>query len=180
MGAARTLARGERKLRYVALRYFNVAGADPDGRTGQSTPNATHLIKIATQAALGHREGMSVFGADYPTPDGTCVRDYIHVSDLADAHVLALEHLESGGETRVYNCGYGHGYSVREVVDVVREVSGVDFEAREAARRPGDPPELVADSAKLREELGWAPTRDDLALIVRTALDWERTLRDGP
>ncbi|MFU8804042.1 MAG: UDP-glucose 4-epimerase GalE [Bradymonadaceae bacterium] len=163
-------------LRHVALRYFNVAGADPEGRTGQSTPEATHLIKIATQTALGSRESMAIFGTDYATPDGTCVRDYIHVKDLAVAHVLALEHLGEGGPSLLLNCGYGHGFSVREVISAVRSASGVDFEVREGPRRAGDPPALVANSDRLRETLGWTPVHDDLDFIVRTALAWERRL----
>lgn len=167
-------------LRYVSLRYFNVAGADPQGRIGQSTPNATHLIKVACQTALGQRERLSVFGTDYDTPDGTCVRDYIHVEDLAKAHVMALDYLEKGGESRVLNCGYGHGYSVREVVGVVREVSGVDFTAQEVGRRAGDPAALVADSTRIREVLGWTPDYDDLRAIVSHAYAWEQKMvRDG-
>ncbi len=161
-------------LRHVILRYFNVAGADPQGRTGQSTPDATHLIKVACQAALGRRDGLAIFGTDFDTPDGTGVRDYIHVSDLAAAHLLALDHLAGGGHSTTLNCGYGHGYSVREVVDAVREVSGVDFEAREVGRREGDPAALIADSSALKELLGWTPKYDDLGVMVRTALDWER------
>jgi UDP-glucose 4-epimerase len=166
------------RLDYVILRYFNVAGADPDGRTGQSTPNATHLIKVACQAALGQREGMRIFGTDYETRDGTGIRDYIHVTDLALAHLEALDYLDEGGESRILNCGYGHGFTVREVVETVRDVSGVDFEAEPDARRAGDPPELVADAFRIADILGWSPRHDDLAFIVRTALDWERTLID--
>ncbi len=160
-------------LNYVALRYFNVAGADPDGRTGQSTPDATHLIKVTSQAALGQRDRLSMFGTDYDTPDGTCIRDYIHVSDLAAAHIKALEYLEDGGESGPMNCGYGHGYSVRDVVAAVKRVSGVDFEVVEAPRRAGDPAALVADSSRLRERLDWEPRHDDLDHIVATALAWE-------
>lgn len=163
------------EFRYVALRYFNVAGADPRGRTGQSTPQATHLIKVACQAALGLRERLAIFGTDYETRDGTGVRDYIHVTDLARVHILALEALESGERSRVLNCGYGHGYSVREVVDAVQRVSKADFAVVETDRRAGDPPELVADSTKLREEFGWSPDHDDLDEIVRTALEWEQS-----
>jgi UDP-glucose 4-epimerase len=161
-------------FRYVALRYFNVAGADPKGRTGQSTPRATHLIKVAAEAALGKRKGMDVFGTDYPTPDGTCVRDYIHVTDLARAHVAALEHLRRGGASDVFNCGYSRGFSVLQVVDAVKRISGCDFPARLSPRRPGDPPEIVARSEKIRAVLGWRPQLDDLDTIVRHALDWER------
>ncbi|MBW8639336.1 UDP-glucose 4-epimerase GalE [Hoeflea sp. WL0058] len=161
---------------YAVLRYFNVAGADSKGRAGQSTRNATHLIKVATQAALGKRDGMEVYGQDYPTPDGTCIRDYIHVSDLVEAHYLALEHLRAGGGNLVANCGYGQGYSVLEVIDAVKKVSGVDFAVREADRRPGDPATIVADPAKIKAQLGWTPRHDDLSEIVRDALDWERSL----
>ena len=169
-------------FRYIALRYFNVAGADPQGRTGQSTRNATHLVKVACQAATGRREGVSVFGNDYDTPDGTCVRDYIHVSDLAAVHVAALRGLEDGGRSEVLNCGYGRGFSVREVLDVVRSEAGVALEVTDAPRRAGDPPCLVADTSRLRVVLGWRPRHDDLRFIVRTALAWERRLAgaDGP
>lgn len=165
-------------LRYGVLRYFNVAGADPQGRSGQSSPVATHLIKVACQAALGMRERIDIFGTDYPTPDGTCLRDYIHVVDLVRAHSLLLAHLEGRGESLTLNCGYGHGLSVREVVDKVRAVSGVDFEAREASRRPGDPGAIIARADKVRELLGWTPRYDDLDIIVRSALAWERHLQN--
>lgn len=163
-------------LRHVALRYFNVAGADPKGRLGQSTPNATHLIKIAVQAALGHRNGMDVFGTDYPTPDGSCIRDYIQVSDLIAAHMLALKHLRAGGGSLTCNCGYGRGLSVLEIIDVVKRVSGVDFPVRISGRRAGDPASLIAGSDRIRAELGWRPQHDDVEGIVRQALDWERRL----
>ena len=163
-------------LKYTALRYFNVAGADPKGRTGQSTPGATHLIKVAAETALGKRASMQVFGTDYDTPDGTCVRDYIHVSDLVAAHRLALERLRAGGESLVANCGYGHGYSVLEVIDSVRRVHGGDFEVRTAARRAGDAASVVANSDRARKELGWAPQLDNLDGIVSDALSWERRL----
>jgi UDP-glucose 4-epimerase len=163
-------------LSFAILRYFNVAGADPRGRAGQSSTVATHLIKIAAQAALGKRDGMDVFGVDYPTPDGTCLRDYIQVSDLAAAHLAALTHLRGGGASGVYNCGYGRGYSVREVIDVVKAVSGVDFPVRVSGRRAGDPPAIVANSDKIRAELGWTPRHDDLTAIVRQALAWEESL----
>jgi UDP-glucose 4-epimerase len=165
-------------LRYVALRYFNVAGADPDGRTGQSTEKATHLIKVACQAALGLRPDMQVFGDDYPTADGTCVRDYIHVSDLADAHVKALDYLVAGRDSAVLNCGYGHGFSVRQVLETVRDVADGELSWRIGPRRPGDPPELVSANGRIRETLGWEPRYDDLRFIVETAMDWERRLRD--
>ena len=163
-------------LRYVALRYFNVAGADPAGRSGQSTPAATHLIKVAVQAALGLRKGMDVFGTDYPTPDGSCLRDYIQVTDLASAHLDALAYLRRGGASLTCNVGYGRGYSVVEVIDTVKRVSGVDFEVRIAGRRAGDPAVIVASSDRARETLGWVPKHDDLDAIVRQALDWERKL----
>jgi UDP-glucose 4-epimerase len=162
------------RMRYAILRYFNVAGADPQGRIGQATPAASHLIKVACEAALGRRPGMHIHGTDYPTPDGTCVRDYIHVDDLARAHLAALAYLEGGGSPAVLNCGYGHGHSVREVIDAVRAVSGVDFTVEEGPRRAGDPAILVAGNRRIRETLGWQPQHDDLALIVRTAWQWEQ------
>ena len=162
---------------YVVLRYFNVAGADPKGRSGQSTPTATHLIKVAAQVALGQRSHLDVFGTDYPTPDGTCVRDYVQVNDLARAHIVALDHLRRGGESTVMNCGYGHGSSVREVVEVVKRVSGVDFEVRYGPRRGGDPATLVAQVDRIKG-LGFVPRFDDLALIVDQALRWERHLAE--
>ena len=169
---------------YMALRYFNVAGADPAGRTGQSTPHATHLIKIASQAALGLRQGIEVFGEDYDTPDGTCIRDYIHVSDLVAAHVDALGHLTAANENLVLNCGYGHGYSVREVLAAVEKEAGIRLDIRGAPRRPGDAATLVADASRLRNHFAWQPRYDDLGVIVGTAIDWERKLageaRDGP
>jgi len=161
-------------FRYVALRYFNVAGADPKGRTGQSTPKATHLIKRASQAALGRLPYLDIFGTDYPTPDGTGVRDYIHVSDLADAHLLALDALRDGSRSNIFNCGYGHGTSVREIVSTVEEISGKPLPVRESPRRPGDPPSLVADPTRINEVLHWQPRHDDLKEIVRSALEWER------
>ncbi len=163
-------------LHYVALRYFNVAGADPQGRSGQSTAGATHLIKVACEAALGKRSGLHVFGTDYETPDGTCLRDYIHVSDLAAAHLDALAHLRSGGESGIFNCGYGRGYSVLEVVETVKAVSGVDFPVTYSPRRAGDPAAIVAASDRIQAQLGWAPKLDDLPTIVAHALDWERSL----
>jgi UDP-glucose 4-epimerase len=163
-------------LRYTALRYFNVAGADPRGRTGQSTPGATHLIKVACETALGKRPYMQVFGTDYGTPDGTCVRDYIHVSDLVAAHRLALQRLRAGGGHLVANCGYGHGYSVLQVIDSVRRARGASFDVRMAGRRPGDAESVVADASLARRELGWRPAHDDLDGIVRDALAWEAAL----
>jgi UDP-glucose 4-epimerase len=164
-------------LRYVILRYFNVAGADPEARIGQATPGSNHLIKVACATALGQRQRMQIYGTDYPTPDGTCVRDYIHVDDLARAHLDALDYLERGGASTVLNCGYGHGHSVREVIEAVRRVSGVAFPVEEAPRRPGDPSALVASNRKIGEVLGWRPRHDDLDFIVRTALRWERKLQ---
>ncbi|WP_020176437.1 UDP-glucose 4-epimerase GalE [Methyloferula stellata] len=165
-------------LTYAVLRYFNVAGADPKGRLGQSTPQATHLIKVAVQAALGHRKGMDVFGTDYPTPDGTCIRDYIQVTDLVRAHVQALAYLRSGGASLTCNCGYGHGRSVLEVIKVVKKVTGIDFEVRLSGRRPGDPAALVAGADRIRAVLGWQPRYDDLEVIVRQAFEWERRLHN--
>ncbi|MFQ5626562.1 MAG: UDP-glucose 4-epimerase GalE [Methyloligellaceae bacterium] len=161
---------------YVALRYFNVAGADPKGRCGQSTENATHLIKVAAQTALGQRPCLEVYGADYPTRDGTCIRDYIHVSDLARAHSAALAYLRDGGTSQVLNCGYGRGFSVLEVVDAVKKVSNNDFEVRMTDRRPGDPADLVADATRLPKLLGWKPEHDDLETIVTHAHAWETHL----
>jgi UDP-glucose 4-epimerase len=160
-------------LRFVALRYFNVAGADPLGRTGQSTPRATHLIKRACQAALGQVSHLDIFGTDYPTPDGTGIRDYIHVSDLVAAHGLALDHLRGGGEAQIFNCGYGHGASVYDVIGAVERVTGRPLPVRKGPRRPGDPPSLVADPAKIRAALHWQPQFDDLHEIVRGAYAWE-------
>ena len=161
-------------FRYSALRYFNVAGADPEGRIGQAYSEATHLITRALKTAKGEFPKLTVYGTDYPTPDGTCIRDYIHVDDLAAAHLLALDRLIETGETTIMNCGYGHGYSVREVVAAARKVTGIDFSVEETGRRAGDPPALVADSGLLRRLTGWQPRHDDLEFIIRTAWDWER------
>jgi UDP-glucose 4-epimerase len=161
-------------FRYVSLRYFNVAGADPSSRIGQARRDATHLITVALRTALGKNNHLDIFGTDYPTPDGTCIRDYIHVDDLSDTHILALEYLASDGSSRIYNCGYGHGYSVKEVVDKVKSVAGIDFPVRHIDRRPGDPPTLIADSSRLKRELGWKPRYDDLEYIISTAWDWEK------
>jgi UDP-glucose 4-epimerase len=163
-------------LRYVALRYFNVAGADPAGRAGQSTPQATHLIKVAVQTALGQRRHLEVFGTDYPTPDGSCIRDYIHVHDLARAHLTALTYLRRGGASQVLNCGYGRGYSVFDVISSVRRVARVDFPVRIGPRRPGDPAALVADATRIGEVFDWRPELDDLDMIVEHAWRWERRL----
>jgi UDP-glucose 4-epimerase len=164
-------------LSYVVLRYFNVAGADPKGRSGQSGTRATHLIKLAAQAAVGLRPGLEIFGTDYDTPDGTCIRDYIHVTDLARAHVAALEHLRKGGGNLTLNCGYSRGYSVKEVADVVKRVSKTDFPVTLSPRRIGDPAALVAKADRIRAELGWTPELDDLETIVDHALKWENALR---
>jgi UDP-glucose 4-epimerase len=165
-------------LKYVVLRYFNVAGADPKLRTGQSTVGATHLIKVAVETALGLRPRIEVYGTDYDTPDGTCIRDYIHVADLARAHSAALAHLRGGGGNETFNCGYGHGSSVLAVIDAVKRVSGCDFAVRLSGRRAGDPAAIVADGSRLRRQLGWTPQFDDLDTIVAHALAWERRLAD--
>jgi UDP-glucose 4-epimerase len=161
-------------FRYCALRYFNVAGADPEGRIGQAYREATHLITRALKTAKGEYPRLSIFGTDYPTPDGTCVRDYIHVNDLAAGHLLALDHLMETGQKEIMNCGYGHGYSVREVVECARKVTGVPFPVEEAPRRAGDPPALIADSSRLQRITGWRPRHDDLEFIIRTAWEWEK------
>ncbi|HMK44010.1 MAG TPA: UDP-glucose 4-epimerase GalE [Dissulfurispiraceae bacterium] len=170
----RDLAASDPDFRYVALRYFNVAGADPAGRIGQAYANATHLITCCLKAAKGEFPKLRIFGTDYATQDGTCIRDYIHVDDLADAHLLALEHLGAGGASDIFNCGYGHGFSVREVVSIAKEVTGIDFPVEEVGRRAGDPAVIVADSGKIKRSLKWAPKHDDLRFIIRTAWEWER------
>jgi UDP-glucose 4-epimerase len=162
------------ELRHAILRYFNVAGADPGLRTGQSTPNATHLIKVAAEAAVGKRKTIEIFGGDYPTPDGTCIRDFIHVADLVAAHAAALRHLRNGGENITLNCGYGRGYSVLDVVKATKRVSGADFPSPIVNRRPGDISTVIANSELLRSKLGWKPHYDDLDLIVDHAIRWER------
>ena len=164
---------------YVALRYFNVAGADPQGRAGQSTRRATHLIKVACETALGKRSHIQVFGTDYPTRDGTCIRDYIHVTDLTRAHLAALRHLRTGGASDVFNCGYGRGYSVLEVIDAVKRASGRSFDVRLGARRPGDPAVVIAATDKARTLLGWVPQHDRLDAMVFQALRWEERLSGG-
>jgi UDP-glucose 4-epimerase len=163
-------------LAYTTLRYFNVSGADPNGRAGQSTRGATHLIKVACETATGKRPFMEVFGTDYPTADGTCVRDYIHVWDLAEAHLLALRRLRAGGKSLVANCGYGKGYSVLQLVDAVKRMVGHDFDVRMSGRRPGDPAAIVANADRARAELGWRPQLDDVDTIVSHALAWEEAL----
>jgi UDP-glucose 4-epimerase len=167
-------------LRYVALRYFNVAGSDTSGRIGQATPNATLLVKVACEAAVGKRPDISIYGTDYPTPDGTGVRDYLHVGDLAAAHVDALNYLRGGGASTTLNVGYGHGYSVREVLAAVERAAGAKLNIREEPRRSGDPPSLVARAERIRSELGWRPRLDDLDTIVFTSLEWERKLKQDP
>ena len=167
-------------LRYAALRYFNVAGSDSGGRIGQATPNATLLIKVACEAAVGKRAHVSIFGTDYPTADGTGVRDYIHVEDLATAHVDALSYLRAGGACTTLNVGYGHGYSVREVLESVERISGQRLAVREEPRRPGDPAALIARAERIRSELGWQPRLNDLDTIVRTAYAWEQRLQREP
>ncbi len=161
---------------YVALRYFNVAGADPEGELGQKYKAATHLITRALKTAKGEVEKLQILGTDFPTKDGTGIRDYIHINDLAGAHIQALKYLLDGGESNIFNLGYGHGYSVREVVDVAKDVTGVDFTVEEVGRRAGDPPELVADNSKIQRVLKWEPQYDDIEFIVRTAWDWEKNL----
>lgn len=162
-------------FRYVILRYFNVAGADIKNRIGQSFPNATHLIKVAAETAIGKRDKLFIFGEDYDTKDGTCIRDYIHVDDLADAHLKALEYLQHNNSD-IFNCGYGYGYTVKEVIDTMKKVSGVDFRVETSGRRPGDPAALVADNTRIKEIMKWKPNFNDLELICKTALEWEKKL----
>jgi len=167
-------------LNYVALRYFNVAGAEPEARIGQATPRATHLIKVACEHVVGKRDGVSIFGTDYDTPDGSGVRDYIHVEDLAAAHLDALDYLRNSGASATLNCGYGRGFSVREVLDMVAQVSGKKLNVVEGPRRPGDPPQIVAEAKRIRQVLGWQPRHADLRGIVESALRWERRLLEKP
>lgn len=161
---------------YVALRYFNVAGANVDGKVGQCSPNSTHLIKVACETALGKRKSMQIYGTDYNTPDGTCIRDYIHIDDLAQAHIDAIDYLVRGGKSGAFNCGYGHGYSVKEVLEMTQKVSGKKFPIEFGSRREGDAPNLIAVSKKIRDTFGWKPKYDNLELIIKTALDWESRL----
>ena len=168
---------GAKDFHYVALRYFNVAGADPGGRIGQAYQETTHLITRALKTAKGEHDCLFIYGTDYQTNDGTCIRDYIHVDDLAGAHVLALNGLMKKGNTDVFNCGYGHGVSVKEVVSTVKKVTGLDFKVLETERRPGDPPALVADSRKIKSVTGWKPKYDDLEYIIRTAWQWEKNYK---
>ena len=163
-------------LKYVIFRYFNVAGASPDLTIGQKTKNATHLIKVASECACGKRDKMYIFGSDYPTPDGTCIRDYIHVMDLADAHIKALDYLEEN-ESDIFNLGYSKGASVKEVIDTVKKVSGVDFKVEEAQRRAGDPAMLIANSNKVKEKMKWSPKYDNLEFICKTAYEYEKGLK---
>jgi UDP-glucose 4-epimerase len=165
-------------MNHVILRYFNVAGSDPEGRIGQSTPNATLLTKVACEAAVGKRESVSIFGTDYPTPDGTGVRDYIHVEDLASAHLKGLDYLRAGGDSITLNCGYGHGYSVREVLAMVEKANGLPLNIKEEPRRAGDPPTLIAGAKQIGEVLEWQPQFDDLEAIARTSLAWEKKLNN--
>lgn len=167
------------RVEFVSLRYFNVAGADPDCMIGQSTHHATLLVKVAAEAAVGRRSHVAIYGTDYPTPDGTGVRDYVHVTDVARAHVYALEYLRQGGGSTTLNCGYGHGFSVRQVLEAIDRVNGRPIEVHEESRRAGDPPTLVARADRIRQVLGWSPEYDDLDFIVRTALDWEKALAEG-
>ncbi|RDH87473.1 MAG: UDP-glucose 4-epimerase GalE [endosymbiont of Escarpia spicata] len=167
-------------MKHVILRYFNVAGCDPEGRIGQATPNATLLTKVACEAAVGKRDSVYIYGTDYPTPDGTGVRDYIHVEDLAAAHVKAIEHLRRGGDSAILNCGYGHGFSVREMLQAVEKAGNIKLDIIEADRRAGDPPALIAGAEKVREVLGWSPAHDDLSVIASSALNWEKKLLKSP
>lgn len=162
-------------FRYAILRYFNVAGADKEGLIGQSSANATHLIKVAAQTALGKRDKMFIFGDDYATPDGTCIRDYIDIDDLSHAHIQALEYLENG-KSDIFNCGYGNGFSVKEVLETMKRVSGVDFKVEIAPRREGDPAVLIANSEKIKKQMGWEPRYNDLALMCQKALEWEKKI----
>lgn len=172
------LAFGDEDFRYVSLRYFNVASADPDGKIGQAYRNPTHLITRAVKTALGDYPRLQVFGTDYETPDGTCIRDYIHVVDLASAHLEALKFLMDGGKSQILNCGYGRGFSVKEVVDTVKKVSGIDFRVEDAPKREGDPPALIADNRKIIRTFDWKPVHDDLTEIVRGAFEWEKTYQE--
>ncbi len=164
-------------LTAIALRYFNVAGADPEGHLGQSFPQATHLIKVASEVVAGKRKNLQIYGDDYPTNDGTCVRDYIHVSDLADAHIKALDYLRAGNASTILNCGYGRGFSVKEVVERVKLISGIDFEVQFSQRREGDPAALIAKADLFQKKISWKPRFNDLEFIIKTALDWEKTRR---
>ncbi len=172
----RDASKAYKDFNYIALRYFNVAGAALDGKIGQSTKDATHLIKVAAETALGKRDKIYIFGDDYPTFDGTCIRDYIHVEDLSDAHLKALSFLQENKKSDIFNCGYGHGFSVKEVVNTMKEVSGVDFKVEITKRREGDPAVLIAGNKKIKEKLNWTPKYDDLKLICKSALEWEKKI----
>ncbi len=167
-------------FRYMALRYFNVAGARLDGTLGQATPEATHLIRVAAEAACGMRDSITIFGTDYPTEDGTCVRDYIHVDDLAMAHLAALTYLIDGGKSQTLNCGYGIGFSVRQVLDTIQNVSNTELNIREGPRRSGDPPSLIANAQRIRDTLGWRPQHQDISVICRSAYNWEKSRSNTP
>jgi UDP-glucose 4-epimerase len=167
------LSRAE-DFRYIALRYFNVAGADPQGRIGQAYKESTHLITRALKTGKGEFDKLMIFGTDYPTPDGTCIRDYIHVDDLAGAHLYALDYLLKTGKSTTMNVGYGHGSTVKEVIEVAKKVTGIDFRVEETGRRAGDSPALIADSTRLRTATGWTPQYDDLEFIIKTAWEWEK------
>ncbi|WP_038056405.1 UDP-glucose 4-epimerase GalE [Thermodesulfobacterium hydrogeniphilum] len=169
----RNLTNSGNGFKYVSLRYFNVAGADPEGKIGFAYPEPTHLIIRALKTAKGEFEKLEIYGTDYPTPDGTCVRDYIHVMDIAEAHLIALEYLLDGGESEVLNCGYGRGFSVREVIETVKKVTGINFKVVEAPRRPGDPAVLIADNSKIKKKFSWKPKYDNLEFIIKTAWNWE-------
>lgn len=171
----RDVSASRKHFRYVALRYFNVAGARSDGTLGQATPEATHLIKVACEAACGLREGITIYGTNYPTPDGTCIRDFIHVDDLAVAHVAALRYLGNGGDSQILNCGYGSGFSVRQVIETIRDISGADFPVTEGPRRAGDSASLIANAERIRTVLAWKPRMQDIRVICQTAYDWEKT-----
>lgn len=171
---SKATAQAQDQFRYVALRYFNVAGASQDGSLGQATPNASHLIKVACETACGKRDSIAIYGTDYPTPDGTGIRDYIHVEDLAKAHLLALAHLFAGGPSEILNCGYGTGFSVREILNAVRKVSGVQFKVIETKRREGDPPALISDPQRIKELFSWQPMLQDIDLICESAYKWEK------
>ena len=166
-------------LKYIALRYFNVAGADPEGELGETKKDATHLITTCVRTAVGKRDKITIFGTDYPTPDGTCIRDYIHVMDLANAHLLALDYLLSGGESDVFNCGYGEGFSVLDIVNATKNVTGVNFKVEYAKRREGDSPKLIADVTKIKRVLGWKPKYDDIKFIIKTAWEWEKSINQS-
>ena len=174
---AKTAGHIDTDFNYVALRYFNVAGARPDGQLGQMTKDSIHLVKVCAETVLGVRDKITVFGTDYATEDGTCIRDYIHVDDLAMAHLDALTYLRNGGHSDIFNCGYGHGYSVKQIIDVMKTVSGVDFNVELGERREGDPPAIAADNRKIKAKLNWTPKYDDIELICRTALNWEKNMR---